>query len=70
MAFTPSSFLAHMRAMGGPAKTNRFEVLLPIPIYIGNFIGDSDLNKLLNAPNTFLSGVVSNFFGKNQQSLE
>lgn len=70
MAFTPNSFLAHMRAMGGPAKTNRFEVLLPIPRYIGDFIGDSDLNKLLNAPNAILSGVVSNIFGKNQQSLE
>ena len=57
MSFSPNLFLSNINGKGGPAKTNRFEVVLPIPMYIGQSIGNSFLEKVLNFPNSIFSDV-------------
>jgi hypothetical protein len=67
MAFSPNSFLSNVRAKDGLAKPSRFEVILPIPPYINQFIGNSVLEKILNFPNSIMGDVtdaINNFFGK------
>jgi len=59
MAFSPESFLANMRAKDGPAKPSRFEVILPIPAYIANFINNNVLEQLLNLPNVAIADVTN-----------
>lgn len=36
--FRPSALLSHIKARGGPARTNRFEAIIPIPNAILNFV--------------------------------
>ena len=57
MSFSPNLFLANIRSKDGPAKTSRFEVILPIPSYINSFIGNSILEKILNLPNSIFNDV-------------
>jgi hypothetical protein len=67
MAFSPNSFLSNVRAKDGLAKPSRFEVILPIPPYINQFIGNSVIEKILNFPNSIMGDVtdaVNSFFGK------
>ncbi len=52
MAFQPNQFLSNIKAKGGLAKPSRFQVVLPIPTYINNFVGQSILEKLTNLPAT------------------
>lgn len=63
MAFSPQSFLANANAKEGFAKTNRFEVVLPIPPYINQFVGNSLLEKLINLPNTLVAEITQAFRG-------
>ena len=49
--------------MGGPAKTSRFDVLLPIPTYVGNFVGNNTENSKWNFPNTF-GDLITDTFGQ------
>jgi len=58
MAFTPQSFLSNIKAKDGLAKNNRFEVILPIPKYISDFIETSTLEKLINLPTTIVTDVT------------
>ena len=53
MSFSPNLFLSNVRAKDGLAKPSRFEVVLPIPTYIGNFVGNSVIEKILNFPNYY-----------------
>ena len=67
MAFTPSTFLSHIRSKDGPARPCRFEVILPIPSYINEFVSTSILDQLLNLPNAIFTDVtdaVNNALGK------
>ena len=57
MSFSPQLFLSNMQAKNGPAKPSRFEVILPIPQYISNFVGSSILESLVNLPNSIIAGV-------------
>ena len=50
-----------MRAKDGPAKPSRFEVILPIPPYINNFVSQSIFEKLVNLPNTIVSSLTDIF---------
>lgn len=61
MAFAPNLFLSNMRAKDGPAKPSRFEVILPIPPYINNFVSQSIFEKLVNLPNTIVSSLTDIF---------
>ena len=57
MSFAPNLFLSNIRAKDGLARPNRFEVILPIPTYINNFIGNSVFEQLFNLPNTIFTNV-------------
>jgi hypothetical protein len=73
MAFSPNLFLANVRSKDGLAKPCRFEVILPIPPYINEFIGNSILEKILNLPNSIFSNVsdaVNSAFGRGGQQDE
>ena len=73
MSFSPNLFLANVRSKDGLAKPCRFEVILPIPPYINDFIGNSILEKILNLPNSIFSNVsdaVNSAFGRGGQQDE
>ena len=58
MSFTPTLFLSNLRSKDGPARANRFKVVLPIPRYIGNFVSTGVLEQLLNLPNTLVTDIT------------
>jgi len=73
MSFSPNLFLANIRSKDGPAKTSRFEVILPIPKYIGNFVQSSVLEKILNFPNSIFGNVsdaINSAIGKDGGSSQ
>lgn len=57
MSFSPNLFLSHIRAKSGLAKPSRFEVVLPIPPYVSDFVGNSIIEKILNFPNSVFNDV-------------
>jgi hypothetical protein len=61
MAFLPNIFLSNINNKGGLAKPNRFQVILPIPRYINEFIGQSVLEQIVNLPNTIVSDITNIF---------
>ena len=68
MAFLPNAFLSNIKAKEGLAKPSRFQVILPIPTYINNFIGQSIFEKILNLPNTIVADVTDIFsFGSQDE---
>ena len=55
------------RSKEGLAKPSRFEVVLPIPQYVGQFVENGVLDKLLNLPNTLftsVSGAIGSALGR------
>ena len=58
MAFSPNLFLSNVRAKDGLAKPARFEVILPIPAYVGSFIQSSIFEKILNLPNSIVTDIT------------
>jgi hypothetical protein len=71
MAFTPQSFLSNIKAKDGLAKNNRFEVILPIPQYVNDFIETSALEKFFSLPTTIVSDVsdaINQILGNEQVS--
>jgi hypothetical protein len=67
MSFSPNLFLANIRGKDGLAKPCRFEVILPIPPYVNQFIGNSIIEKILNFPNsvfTDVSNAIGSAFGR------
>ena len=58
MSFSPNLFLANIRGKDGLAKPNRFEVILPIPPYVNQFVGNSIIEKILNFPNSIFGTVT------------
>jgi len=72
MTFSPQLFLSNLQKHDGPAKTNRFQVILPIPAYIGNFISMSALQQILDISGT-IQDLTENFINglfSNQQSSD
>ena len=70
MSFSPNLFLSNINGKGGPARSNRFEVILPIPPYIGQFVGNSVIEKILNFPNSIfsdVSGAINSALGTQDQ---
>ena len=71
MSFSPNLFLSNIKAKDGLAKPSRFEVILPIPTYIGSYVGNSLIASILNFPNsvfTDISDAISNAFGGDSSS--
>lgn len=63
MSFLPSLFLSNIKAKDGLAKPCRFQVILPIPEYVGNFISTNFIETLLNLPNTIFSDLTTKVLG-------
>ena len=59
MAFSPELFLSNIKAKDGLAKPSRFQVILPIPAYIANFVSNGLLEQLLNLPNVIVADVTN-----------
>jgi hypothetical protein len=51
-----------MRSKDGPAKPSRFEVVIPLPPYIANFMSTSALEALFNLPNAIF-GTITDTIG-------
>ena len=71
MPFSPQLFYSNINAKEGLAKPSRFEIVLPIPKYINEFIGSSFLEKLINLPNNVIadiSNIVNNSNNSDPQS--
>lgn len=51
-----------MRSKDGPAKPSRFEVVIPLPKYISDFVPNNIIENLLNLPNAIF-GTVSDAIG-------
>lgn len=67
MSFSPNLFLSNIKAKDGLAKPCRFEVILPIPPYINQFVENSLIEKILNLPNSIFSDVsdaIGSAFGR------
>jgi hypothetical protein len=58
MAFSPNEFLSNINAKEGLARPARFEVILPIPGYISQFVQNSLIERILNLPNSIMSDVT------------
>jgi hypothetical protein len=68
MTFSPQLFLSNIKAKDGLARPARFEVVLPIPTYINNFISQSIFEKIANLPTTIITNVtdsINQALGKN-----
>ncbi len=59
MSFSPQLFLSNIKAKDGLARPNRYEVILPIPKYISDFISSSALEKIFNLPNTIIADITA-----------
>lgn len=70
MAFSPNSFLSNINAKGGLAKPARFQVLLPLPPYIAQYVSNSLIEKILNFPNSIMSDVTDAINGALSQEKE
>jgi len=57
MSFSPNLFLSNIKGKSGLARPSRFEVILPIPPYISEFVGNSIIEKILNFPNSVFNDV-------------
>jgi hypothetical protein len=55
MSFSPNIFLSNIKNKDGLSRPNRFEVIIPIPRYIGNFVEQSTLEKILSIPVTLFA---------------
>lgn len=63
MAFLPQLFLSNINSKDGPAKPNRFQVIMPIPRYISEFVSTSVIERLLNLPNSVFSDITARAIG-------
>jgi hypothetical protein len=57
MAFSPNLFLSNIKGKDGLARPCRFEVVLPIPPYIGQSVSNSLIERILNFPNSAFSDI-------------
>jgi|APGre2960657373_1045057.scaffolds.fasta_scaffold11078_2 hypothetical protein len=59
MAFSPTSFVSNVNSKGGLARPSRFQVVLPIPAYIAQFVKNSLIERILNLPNAIATDISS-----------
>ena len=57
MSFSPNLFLSNIRGKDGLARPCRYEVILPIPSYVGSAINNSVIEKILNLPNSAFADI-------------
>jgi hypothetical protein len=59
MSFSPQNFLANINRRGGLARPNRYEVILPIPGYINNFVTNSVVDRITAIKESFFKDITS-----------
>jgi len=57
MSFSPNLFLSNIKGKDGLARPCRYEVILPIPDYIGKYVKNSVIERILNLPNSAFSEI-------------
>ena len=57
MSFSPNLFLSNIKGKDGLARPCRYEVILPIPDYIGKYVKNSVIKRILNLPNSAFSEI-------------
>ena len=57
MSFSPNNFLSNIKGKGGPAKSNRFEVVIPIPGALSGTVSNSLIEKILNLPQSAFGDI-------------
>jgi hypothetical protein len=57
MSFSPNLFLSNIKGKDGLARPCRYEVILPIPSYVGNYVKNSVIERILNLPNSAFSEI-------------
>ncbi len=65
--------MSNIKGKGGLARPCRYEVIIPIPAYIGQAIGNSFLEKVLNFPNSIFSDVsdaINSALGSESQGMK
>lgn len=65
MAFSPNNFFANINGKDGLARPARFQVILPIPEYIGKFVSQSIFEKLANLSGVLFASITDIFDGDN-----
>ena len=55
MAFLPQEFVSNINNKSGLARPCRYEVILPIPQYIAQYVGQSFFEKIQNLPNQLIT---------------
>jgi len=66
MSFLPQLFYSNINAKDGLARPNRFQVVLPIPRYISEYVETSVIERLLNLPNSVFSDITARVLGDNE----
>ena len=63
MSFLPQAFLSNLNTKDGPAKSCRFQVIIPIPEYVNGFINQSVIEQIVNFPGTIVSDISNMLSG-------
>ena len=63
MSFLPQAFLSNVRGKDGLARPCRFQVILPIPTYVNQFVENGLFDRLLNLPNAIFANVTARIAG-------
>lgn len=63
MSFLPNLFLSNIKAKDGLARPSRFQIILPIPQYLGNYISSTFLESIVNLPNSIFSDLTTKVLG-------
>lgn len=74
MPFAPNEFISHIKSRGGPAKTNRFQSIIPIPKIVGKEVEEpstfSKFAEAVNNPGGFATGLVTDALNKKTKGEE
>lgn len=73
MSFSPNLFLSNIKGKGGLSRPCRYEVIIPIPAYIGQNVGNSFLEKILNFPNSVFSDIsdaINSALGSSNEGMK
>ena len=68
MSFLPQAFLSNVKGKDGLARPARFQVILPIPTYVNQFVENGLLDTLLNLPNAIFANVTARIAGSNNST--
>lgn len=58
MSFSPDKFLSEINKSGGLARPNRYDVIIPLPLYINNFVTNSIVDKLIALRDSVVQDVT------------